>query len=149
MRLTRYTDYSLRCLMYLGLHGPGLTSIGEIATAYGISAHHLTKVVHELGRSGMVETVRGRGGGIRLARPAAEIGIGAVVRATEESFALVDCFGTEGCAIAGPCQLAPALSEALEAFLAVLDRYSLADLLRGEAAGLARALGLPASAANG
>ncbi len=96
MRLTRYTDYSLRCLMYLGLHGPGLTSIHEIATAYGISEHHLTKVVHELGRSGVVETVRGRGGGIRLARPPAEIGIGAMVRATEESFALVDCFSAEG-----------------------------------------------------
>ena len=149
MRLTRYTDYSLRCLMYLGLHGPQLTSIHEIATAYGISEHHLTKVVHELGRSGVVETVRGRGGGIRLGRPAAEIGIGVMVRATEESFALVDCFSAEGCAIAGPCRLAPALSEALEAFLAVLDRYTLADLLRDERAGLARALGLPAPAPSG
>ena len=92
MRLTRYTDYALRTLIYLGLNESRVSSIAEIARAYGISESHLTKVVHQLGRIGLVQTTRGRGGGLRLARPPAEIVVGAVVRQTEEDLALVECF---------------------------------------------------------
>lgn len=126
MRLTRYTDYALRVLLYLGARPDRLCSIAEIARAYGISQNHLMKVVHELGKAGIVATARGRSGGLRLARPAAEIGIGAVVRQTEEGFDLADC-GT--CVIAPACRLTGVLAEALGAFMAVLDRYTLADLL--------------------
>lgn len=142
MRLTRYTDYALRTLLYLGLHGKELASIGEIARAYGISENHLTKVVHHLGRMGVVETLRGRGGGLRLARPPEAIVIGEVVRQTEDDLALVDCFGSVPCAIAGACGLQRLLGEALGAFLAVLDRATLADLLRPEGAATAARLGL-------
>jgi Rrf2 family transcriptional regulator, nitric oxide-sensitive transcriptional repressor len=144
MRLTRYTDYALRTLLYLGLHGRDLASIGDIARAYGISENHLTKVVHHLGRLGFVETVRGRGGGLRLARAPEAIGIGEVVRRTEDDLALVDCFTATSCAIAGACGLQRALGEALAAFLGVLDRYTLADLLRPGGAATAARLGLPA-----
>ena len=129
MRLTRYTDYSLRTLIYLGLHEPQLSSIAEIASAYGISESHLTKVVHQLGRAGLVRTSRGRGGGLRLGKSAAEITVGAVVRQTEEDLALVECFAGGACAITAPCRLRRVLGEALAAFLAVLDQYTLADLI--------------------
>jgi Rrf2 family nitric oxide-sensitive transcriptional repressor len=145
MRLTRYTDYALRTLLYLGANEPRQSSIGEIARAYGISENHLTKVVHQLGRLGLVRTIRGRGGGLRLALAPGEIVVGAVVRQTEEDLALVECFGGAACAITSACRLRQALGEALSAFLAVLDRYTLADLLAGGAApDLARLLGLPA-----
>ncbi|WP_419952432.1 Rrf2 family transcriptional regulator [Methylobacterium sp.] len=145
MRLTRYTDYALRTLIYLGLNESRVSSIAEIARAYGISESHLTKVVHQLGRIGLVQTTRGRGGGLRLARPAAEIVVGAVVRQTEEDLALVECFANGACAITPSCRLRKALGEALAAFLAVLDRYTLADLLaEGAAPDLAFLLGLPA-----
>ena len=85
MRLTRYTDYALRTLIYVGLHEPEQSSIAAIARAYGISENHLTKVVHQLGRLGLIRTIRGRGGGLRLAMPPGEIVVGAVVRQTEES----------------------------------------------------------------
>lgn len=144
MRLTRYTDYALRTLMYVGLHEPRQSSIAGIAQAYGISESHLTKVVHQLGRLGLIRTTRGRGGGLRLAKAPAEIVVGAVVRQTEEDLALVECFAGGACAITAPCRLRRALGEALAAFLAVLDGYTLADLLDGqdgiEVAGL---LGLP------
>lgn len=143
MRLTRYTDYSLRTLMYLGLHEPRQSSIAEIASAYGISESHLTKVVHQLGRAGLIRTTRGRGGGLRLGKPAAEIIVGSVVRQTEEDLALVECFATEACAITAPCRLRRVLGEALAAFLGVLDRYTLADLL-GDGSGpeIAKLLGI-------
>lgn len=145
MRLTRYTDYALRTLIYLGLNESRVSSIAEIARAYGISESHLTKVVHQLGRIGLVQTTRGRGGGLRLARPAAEIVVGAVVRQTEEDLALVECFANGACAITPSCRLRKALGEALAAFLEVLDRYTLADLLaEGAAPDLAFLLGLPA-----
>ncbi|TDR89664.1 RrF2 family transcriptional regulator [Enterovirga rhinocerotis] len=131
MRLTRYTDYALRALMYVALREPQQSSIAEIARAYGISESHLTKVVHQLGRLGLVKTIRGRGGGLRLARPSAEINIGAVVRATEDDLALVECFAGGACAITAPCRLRRVLGEALSAFLTVLDRYTLADLIDG------------------
>lgn len=126
MRLTRYTDYAMRVLIHLGSHPDRLCSIAEIARAYGISQNHLMKVVHDLGKSGYVTSVRGRSGGIRLARPADAINVGAVVRHTEDDFDLVEC---AACVIAPACGLTGVLGEALAAFLAVLDRYSLADLL--------------------
>ncbi|AWN45149.1 Rrf2 family transcriptional regulator [Methylobacterium terrae] len=154
MRLTRYTDYALRTLLYLGAqdigaHEPRQSSIGEIARAYGISENHLTKVVHQLGRLGLVRTIRGRGGGLRLALPPGEIVVGAVVRQMEEDLTLVECFGAGACAITPACRLRVALGEALAAFLTVLDRYTLADLLAGGAApDLARLLGLPEAGAE-
>lgn len=147
MRLTRYTDYALRTLIYVGLHEPEQSSIAAIARAYGISENHLTKVVHQLGRLGLIRTIRGRGGGLRLAKPPGEIVVGAVVRQTEDDLALVECFGGGGCAITAPCRLRRVLGEALAAFLAVLDRYTLADLLGSpDGDAIAQILGLAASA---
>ncbi|GEP09037.1 Rrf2 family transcriptional regulator [Methylobacterium gnaphalii] len=147
MRLTRYTDYALRTLIYLGLNEPRSSSIAEVAQAYGISENHLTKVVHQLGKLGLIRTTRGRGGGLRLGKPAEDIVIGAVVRQTEDDLALVECFASGACAITAPCRLRKALGEALAAFLSVLDGYTLADLL-GEGAGaeIARLLSLPPTA---
>ena len=135
MRLTMHTDYALRVLMHLGRLRPGeLASIREIADAHRISENHLVKVVHGLGRAGFVATLRGRGGGLRLARPPGEIRVGDVVRHAEEDMALVACFKPDGppgggCVLAGACRLQSLLGEALGAFLAVLDRATLADLL--------------------
>jgi len=135
VRLTVYTDYSLRMLMYLAVKGDGLATIGEVAGAYGISKAHLTKIAHQLGLAGYVGTVRGKGGGLRLARPAGEIGLGDVVRRTEPDMALVPCFEPmhAPCAIVPACGLRGALFEAQQAFLAVLDRYSLDDLVQRRA----------------
>jgi Rrf2 family nitric oxide-sensitive transcriptional repressor len=131
MRLTLYTDYSLRVLMYLGLKRDGLATIAEVSESYGISRNHLMKIVHQLGLLGYVETVRGKGGGIRLARPAGAINLGEVVRRMEEDLALVQCFDPVAakCRIESACVLRAVLGEALGAFLAVLDRYTLADLI--------------------
>lgn len=130
MRLTRYTDYALRVLTYLGARPDRVCSIGEIARAYGISQNHLMKVAHDLGKAGYIEGVRGRAGGIRLARPPGTINVGAVVRQMEEGFDLVEC---DACAIAPACELTRILDEALAAFMTVLDRYTLADLLTRQA----------------
>lgn len=127
MRLTRYTDYAMRVLLYLGAQPDKVCSLSEIARAYGISQNHLMKVAHDLGKAGYIEGVRGRSGGVRLARPADQINVGEVVRRTEEGFELVEC-GT--CVIAPACGLTGVLDEALAAFMAVLDRYTLADLLK-------------------
>jgi Rrf2 family nitric oxide-sensitive transcriptional repressor len=144
MRLTLYTDYALRTLMYLGLTEPEQASIAEIARAYGISENHLTKVVHHLGRLGLIKTSRGRGGGLRLAQPTERIVLGEVVRQTEEDLALVECFGEGMCVITSACQLRNVLREALTAFLTVLDQYTLADLLvPGSGRKMARLLDLP------
>jgi Rrf2 family transcriptional regulator, nitric oxide-sensitive transcriptional repressor len=143
MRLTLHTDYALRALMYLALKGDAPASIREIAGAYGISENHMVKVVHGLGRAGFVQTTRGRGGGLRLGRPANEIVVGDVVRHTEEDLALVPCFpGREGCVIAGPCGLERLLADALARFMAVLDAASLADLVAPARAEIAARLGL-------
>jgi Rrf2 family nitric oxide-sensitive transcriptional repressor len=144
MRLTQYTDYALRTLILLGLKGETLATIAEIAERYGISENHLMKLVHALGRMGYVETMRGRNGGLRLARSPAEIRLGEVVRRTESDFALVECFdaGRNGCPITGSCVLESVLAEALQSFMRVLDAYTLADLLV-PAVPLRRALGLP------
>jgi Rrf2 family nitric oxide-sensitive transcriptional repressor len=132
MRLTIYTDYSLRLLMYLALAGDRLATIGQVAAAYGISKNHLTKVAHQLGVAGYIETVRGKGGGLRLARRAGEIGLGEVVRHAEPDMALVPCFPPVNgdCPILPRCGLRHVLDEARMAFLGVLDRYTLADLVR-------------------
>ncbi|MCW6531973.1 Rrf2 family transcriptional regulator [Sphingomonas sp. MMSM20] len=126
MRLTRYTDYALRALLYLGRDPARLCSIAEIARAYAISQNHLMKVVNDLVNAGYLESVRGRAGGIRLARPPAEINIGALIRHTEDDFDLVEC---GACLIAPACGAASMLDEALGAFMAVLNGYSLADML--------------------
>ena len=126
MRLTRYTDYAMRVLLYLGARPDRLCSISEISGAYRISQNHLMKVVNDLAREGYVASVRGRLGGIRLGRPPEDINVGAVIRHTEDGFDLTDC---GGCVIASACGLTGALAEALAAFMAVLDGYTLADLL--------------------
>jgi Rrf2 family nitric oxide-sensitive transcriptional repressor len=144
MHLTLGTDYALRTLIYVGAKGGRLATIVEIARAFGISRAHLMKVVNRLGQLGYIETVRGKGGGIRLARPPAEIRVGAVVRATEEDLAVMGCLGTAGfCRIEQCCVLRRALREATRAFLDALDGYSLADLL-APGRRLAASLGLPA-----
>ena len=132
MRLTVYTDYALRLLMYVAVKDDGLATINEVAASYGISKNHLMKVAHQLGLAGYVETVRGRSGGLRLARPAASIRLGDVVRHTEQDFALVPCFDPANaeCAIRSCCSLKGALHRAMAAFIAVLDGYSLADLTK-------------------
>lgn len=131
MRLTTFSDYTLRVLVYLGVHDEGLATIGDISAAYGISENHLMKVVHHLRQRGYIETVRGKGGGIRLARAPATINVGAVVRDTEENLNLVECFerASSDCRIERACILRNALGRALDAFFAVLDEYTLADLL--------------------
>ncbi|ODS00386.1 Rrf2 family transcriptional regulator [Methyloceanibacter methanicus] len=145
MRLTVYSDYALRLLMYLAVKEDGLATIAEVAEAYGISKNHLTKVAHELGVAGYVETVRGRGGGLRLARAPTAISLGEVVRHTERDMALVPCFAPveEECAIARCCLLRLALARAGDAFFEVLDGYALADLTRPRSA-LQSLLAIPA-----
>lgn len=145
MQLTRYSDYSLRVLVYLALDPQRRATIEEIADRYAISRSHLMKVVHHLARRGFVETVRGRGGGLRLARPPEHIGIGDVVRATEEGRAtLVECFDPEhdACRISPACGLRGVLDEALGAFLEALDRYTLEDVVARRRRPLARLLSL-------
>lgn len=133
MRMTHYTDYALRVLMYLAVNGEGLATISEISECYRISRNHLTKVVWGLGRAGFIETVRGRNGGLRLARPAEEISVGAVARHTERTVPLVECAPgrTDGPRIASCGVYRRALAEAREAFFVVLDRYTVDDLVEG------------------
>lgn len=136
MKLTSFTDLALRLLMHLaGRHGD-LCTIADVAREHGISEAHLMKVTHLLAQAGLVETLRGRGGGMRLARPAERITLGEVVRLTESDFALVECFtGRTTCKLDGRCALAGTLEDALEAFLAVLDGRTLADVAAPAAAG--------------
>jgi len=130
MRLTLFSDYALRVLLYTAAAGDRLVTIEETARAYGISKAHLMKVVNILTRTGYVKGKRGRSGGFMLARPPEEIRLGEVVRATEPDFALVECFGAGNrCFITGSCRMANVLNEALSAFAATLDRYTLKDIL--------------------
>lgn len=130
MRLTTYSDYSLRVLLYLSLHGDNLSTIKDIAQSYNISKNHLMKVVHNLVTAGYIESIRGRSGGLRLAREPKDIILGEVVRKTEDDFKIVECFDpkTNTCRIAEDCKLKHMLNEALFAFLNVLDKYTLQDL---------------------
>jgi Rrf2 family nitric oxide-sensitive transcriptional repressor len=132
MRLTMYTDYSLRVLLYLAGHEDELVTITELADFYQISRNHLVKVVHNLGLSGYILTTRGRNGGIKLARPAKEILVGDVVRATEPDFDLLECFNpaTDQCTITRSCSLKSVLFNAQATFLGVLDKYTIADVVK-------------------
>jgi Rrf2 family nitric oxide-sensitive transcriptional repressor len=142
VRLTEHTDYALRTLIYLGVRGDRLTPVGEVAQAYGLSKNHLLKVANQLAAAGYVQTVRGNGGGLRLALPAEAINIGAVVRRMETDMNLVPCFCEGGgCRIETGCVLRATLNVALRAFLAELDRTTLADLVRPSTM-LKRLLGL-------
>jgi Rrf2 family nitric oxide-sensitive transcriptional repressor len=133
MRLTDYTDYALRVLLYLTVRGEGLSTIQDISDAYGISKNHLMKVVQQLGELGWVETVRGRNGGLRLAENSDALTVGEIVRATESDFALVGCFPDQHgesrtCVITPQCRLRGALESARNAFLAELDRYTIGEV---------------------
>lgn len=132
MRLTVQTDYALRMLMHLAVNTRRLCTINEVAERYGISKNHLMKVAQALVGAGVVESVRGRWGGLRLAGDAADIGLGAVVRPLEAGSALVECFpgGSGRCLITPSCKLKGVLAEAQEAFFSVLDRYTVADLVK-------------------
>jgi Rrf2 family nitric oxide-sensitive transcriptional repressor len=131
MHLTLYTDYSLRTLLYLGQAQDRLSTISEIADFYGISRNHLVKVTHNLSTLGFIQTVRGKSGGMRLARPAEQINIGAVVVATEPHMNIQECFdpATSGCPLTGNCRLEGVLYQARDAFMEVLNRQTLADIL--------------------
>ena len=131
MRLTTFTDYSLRVMIYLGLRDNRLATIADIATAYGISKNHLMKVVHFLGQQGYLETQRGKSGGLRLALRPEEINLGKLVRDTESNTVLLECFEpeTSECRIEPVCALRGILGRSLQAFFAVLDEYTLADVL--------------------
>jgi len=137
MRLTTFTDYTLRVLIYLGAYQREgrLATIGDIATAYGISENHLTKIVYHLAKQGYVETTRGKGGGMRLARAPESINIGDVVRGAEEDLAVVECFqrGNCECPILPACVLRGLLERAMSAFFEVLAGQTLADLLKPQA----------------
>ncbi|ODU49410.1 MAG: BadM/Rrf2 family transcriptional regulator [Thiobacillus sp. SCN 63-374] len=132
MRLTVYTDYALRTLMYLASHRDRLVTISEIADVHGISKNHLMKVVYQLGLTGMVETVRGRNGGLRLNREPADINIGEVVRNTETDFNMAECFDPSGnqCLYSPACALKDVLQSATAAYLSKLDKVTLATLTR-------------------
>jgi len=128
MQLTRHTDFALRTLIFLSLkEGGGLATIGEIAECFAIPRNHLVKVVHRLGRLGYIQTFRGKGGGVCLGRAPGEVRLGAVVRAMEATLDMVDCHRSV-CPLATECQLKTLLNEARNAFIAVLDQYTLVDL---------------------
>lgn len=130
MRLTAMTDYALRLLMYVAQRPERLSTIAEVAQAHGISQAHLMKVTHQLAQQGWITTVRGKGGGMRLAHRPADIPLGAVVRSMESDFVLVECLGgASQCGLTGHCALTGVLGGALQSFMAHLDGFSLADVL--------------------
>ena len=143
MHLTRYTDYALRVLIYLGINEGRTCTIPEIAGRYKISKNHLMKIVHQLGKAGLIDTVRGRGGGLRLGRLPTSMTVGEVVRLTEEDLHIVECFDStrNQCQITSACILSGAVDRALSAFMDVLDEVTLADIIKPEKE-LARLLGL-------
>lgn len=130
MRMTTMTDYAMRLLMYVAQQPDRLSTISEIAKVYDISEAHLMKVTHQLALSGWLETVRGKGGGMRLAAKPADINLGAVVRSMETDFYLVDCLSREtSCKLVGYCKLTGIMSGALQSLMQYLDDYTLADIL--------------------
>ncbi|HEY3327786.1 MAG TPA: Rrf2 family transcriptional regulator [Novimethylophilus sp.] len=144
MHLTAFSDYSMRVLIYLALQRGQLATIAEIARAYGISENHLMKVVHHLAQRGYVETVRGKGGGLRLVRDPDSVNIGVLVRDTEGNASLLECLDAESsCCIQPACRLVGILREAQAALFAVLDKYTLADLLHKKEMPLTRILMVP------
>ncbi|MDR5813664.1 MULTISPECIES: Rrf2 family transcriptional regulator [unclassified Caballeronia] len=150
MRLTDYTDYALRVLLYLSVRPAGLSTIQEISDAYGISKNHLMKIVQQLGELGWVETVRGRNGGLRLAEHSGALTVGEIVRKTENDFAIVGCFGPadegqtghKGCVIQSHCRLQGVFAAARDAFLAELDKHTIGELAHPSNE-LARLLNIP------
>lgn len=144
MRLTTYTDYSLRVLIYLAVSTEERATIREIAQHYGISRNHLMKVVQELSQRGYLVALRGKNGGLQLKKPPSEIKIGQLVSAMENDMALTECFGDNNqCLLTPACGLIPILAEALQSFLATLDRYTLEDVVAGpQRAELIKILGM-------
>jgi Rrf2 family nitric oxide-sensitive transcriptional repressor len=130
MRLTSYTNYALRSLQLAALHAPALVRVDDVVKVHGLARPHIVKIVHELGKAGLIETQRGRGGGFRLGRPAAAITVGEVVRLTEGPLDLVECFNraTNTCPLIGICKLSRTFAEATRAFLDVLDGVTIADI---------------------
>lgn len=147
MRLTTFTDYNLRVLIYLAIQPDKRATIAEIAAAFQVSESHLMKVVHSLGKHGFLANVRGKGGGLTLARPPEDINVGAVVQLTEADALLAECFNEEhnACVITRACQLRKVLREAAKAFNDVLSQYTVADLI-SERSKLARILSIPIDA---
>tara|TARA_B100000378_G_scaffold157417_1_gene126714 strand:+ start:1451 stop:1900 length:450 start_codon:yes stop_codon:yes gene_type:complete len=130
MRLTTFSDYALRVLMYAASAGDRLITIEETAAAYSISKTHLMKIVNVLARNGYLVSIRGRSGGFRLAMPPERVNLGAVIRATEADFALVECLAAGNqCVVTKPCKLPAILNEALTSFLTVFDNYTLANIV--------------------
>ncbi|GAA0843176.1 MULTISPECIES: RrF2 family transcriptional regulator [Marinobacter] len=133
MHITRYTDYSLRVLIYLSAQGDRLATIQEIADSYDISKNHLMKVVHQLNKKGYIETIRGKKGGMRLHMAPEDINVGILVRETEQDLSIVECFSSKNaCKITPVCGLKSMFNEALKAFLEVLDQYTLADVIQDQ-----------------
>lgn len=130
MKLTSYTNYALRSLQQAALRHPELVRVDDVVRVHGLARPHIVKIVHELGRAGYLETVRGRGGGFRLGRPAEEIVVGDVVRLTEKQMDVVECFNPESntCPLLGICRLSSALQKATRAFMDVLDNLTIADI---------------------
>lgn len=130
MHITRYTDYSLRVLIYLAVQSERLSTIQEIAESYDISKNHLMKIVHQLNRNGYIETVRGKKGGMRLHMAPSDISIGVLVRKTEQDMDIVECFSSkDACRISPVCGLQSMFGEAMDAFLKTLDQYTLEDVI--------------------
>ena len=146
MQLTQYTDFGLRTLIALGVAQPRMLTVGEISEAYGISRNHLVKVVARLAELGYVTTVRGKGGGMRLARDPQQIGIGTVVRQMEAELGIVECLEAGGgrCVIVPACRLKTMLEAAMQRFMEELDAHTLADVLQ-QRTPLSRLLGIPVS----
>ncbi len=140
MKLTSYSNFALRSLQLAALKAPDLIRVDDVVRVHGLARPHIVKIVHELGRAGYLETVRGRGGGFRLAKPAEDIVIGEVVRLTEGPLDLVECFNPERntCPLIGICKLSRALQTATKAFMAVLDDLTLEDIASNKSELLAR-----------
>lgn len=130
MHITRYSDYCLRTLIFLALQGDRLATIQEVSRSYNISKNHLMKIVYQLSQKGYINSTRGKNGGIRLGRDPEQINLGTLFTEVEQSFSIAECFSSNNrCAITPACHMKKILSEALTAFLAVLGKYTLADLV--------------------